>query len=119
MFNDTSCLMGCLDESKTLNYGEVFVQVSQTPGNKQFYDTGLSAFAQNPVDSKISIVHGKVIVAKNPCLHPGDIRVLCAVNIPALHHMVDCIVFPQQGERCALIDLFDLFVILEKEYKVS
>lgn len=93
------CLMGCLDESKTLNYGEVFVQVSQTPGNKQFYDTGLSAFAQNPVDSKISIVHGKVIVAKNPCLHPGDIRVLCAVNITELHHMVDCIVFPQQGER--------------------
>lgn len=93
------CLVGCLDESKTLNYGEVFVQVSQTPGNKQFHDTGLSAFAQNPVDSKISIVHGKVIVAKNPCLHPGDIRVLCAVNITELHHMVDCIVFPQQGER--------------------
>lgn len=93
------CLMGCLDESRTLKYGEVFVQVSETPGNKQFHDTGLSAFAQNPLDSKISIVQGKVIVAKNPCLHPGDVRVLSAVNTSKLHHMVDCVVFPQQGER--------------------
>ncbi|KAI3880226.1 hypothetical protein MKW92_051043, partial [Papaver armeniacum] len=26
-------------------------------------------------------------------------RVLQAVNVPALHHMVDCVVFPQKGKR--------------------
>ncbi|KAJ0538810.1 putative RNA-directed RNA polymerase [Helianthus annuus] len=45
------------------------------------------------------IVKGYVVVAKNPCLHPGDVRVLKAVNVPALHHMVDCVVFPQKGKR--------------------
>ncbi|KAI6677198.1 hypothetical protein NL676_037994 [Syzygium grande] len=57
-------MMGCLDETRTLEYGQ-----------------------------------GKVVVAKNPCLHPGDVRVLTAIDVPALHHMVDCVVFPQKGKR--------------------
>ncbi|KAI3817662.1 hypothetical protein L1987_11458 [Smallanthus sonchifolius] len=48
---------------------------------------------------KSRIVRGDVVVAKNPCLHPGDVRVLKAVSVPELHHMVDCVVFPQKGER--------------------
>eukprot|EP01018_Ginkgo_biloba_P005550 Gb_28427 [translate_table: standard] len=94
------CLMGCLDETRTLKYGEVFVQISRTPGgNTRFHDPGLDAFGKNGVDHTTSILLGKVIVAKNPCLHPGDVRILSAVNIPRLHHMVDCVVFPQQGPR--------------------
>jgi RNA-dependent RNA polymerase len=46
-----------------------------------------------------STVVGTVVVAKNPCLHPGDIRILEAVDVPELHHLVDCLVFPQNGER--------------------
>lgn len=38
-------------------------------------------------------------MAKNPCLHPGDIRVLEAVDVPQLHSMIDCLVVPQNGER--------------------
>ncbi|KAK3021858.1 hypothetical protein RJ639_047780 [Escallonia herrerae] len=45
------------------------------------------------------VIVEKVTVAKNPYLHPCDIRVLRAVDVPALYHMVDCIVFPQKGER--------------------
>ncbi|KAJ9135705.1 hypothetical protein P3X46_032857 [Hevea brasiliensis] len=63
-------MMGCLDETGTLEYGQVFVQYSY--------------------------LAGKVVVAKNPCLHPGDVGVLKAVDVPALHHMVDCIVFPRK-----------------------
>nr|KJB08434.1 hypothetical protein B456_001G081400 [Gossypium raimondii] len=69
-------MMGCLDETRTLNYGQVFVQFSGSRSDQR------------------DIVQGKVIVAKNPCLHPGDVRVLRAVNVPDLHHMVDCVVFP-------------------------
>ncbi|XP_057824218.2 RNA-dependent RNA polymerase 2 isoform X2 [Cryptomeria japonica] len=89
-------LMGCLDETGTLNYGEVFIQVSRA--NTKLFDDGLSDSVSKEMD-KNCILQGKVVVAKNPCLHPGDIRVLCAVDVPELHHMIDCLVFPQKGER--------------------
>ncbi|KAL2518691.1 RNA-dependent RNA polymerase 1 [Abeliophyllum distichum] len=77
-------MMGCLDETGSLNYGQVFVQISGA-GRRLFY--------------KNFIVKGMVAVAKNPCLHPGDVRKLVAVDVPALHHMVDCVVFPRKGRR--------------------
>lgn len=36
---------------------------------------------------------------RNPCYHCGDLRVLKAVDVPELHHLKDCIVFPVQGHR--------------------
>lgn len=78
-------MMGCLDETCTLKYGQVFIQASYCAD-----------------DPRKFVVTGKVVVAKNPCLHPGDIRVLQAVDVPALHHMFDCVVFPQQGSRQAV-----------------
>ncbi|KAE9459927.1 hypothetical protein C3L33_08167, partial [Rhododendron williamsianum] len=91
-------MMGCLDETRTLEYGQVFVQISGA-GNVCSRDN--SRLMPNGIDSDQGhrIGLGKVFVAKNPCLHPGDIRVLRAVNVPALHHMVDCVVFPQKGMR--------------------
>ncbi|KAF5442851.1 hypothetical protein F2P56_035469 [Juglans regia] len=77
--------MGCLDETRTLEYGQVFLQVSR--------------FSRELGNPNNFICVGQVVVAKNPCLHPGDVGVLEAVNVPALHHMVDCVVFPQKGER--------------------
>ncbi|KNA09732.1 hypothetical protein SOVF_150570 [Spinacia oleracea] len=82
-------MMGCMDETKTLEYGQVFVQVS----GGRFRDVG------NEFEPNNYVVKGRVVVAKNPCLHPGDVRVLMAVNVPVLHHMVDCLVFPQKGKR--------------------
>ncbi|XP_073011077.1 probable RNA-dependent RNA polymerase 1 [Typha latifolia] len=91
-------MMGCLDETRTLEYGQVFVQVSYA-GKKQFHSSGLSMFDGSESDDHMVVVKGKVVVAKNPCLHPGDVRVLFAVDVPHLHHMVDCVVFPQKGSR--------------------
>jgi len=43
---------------------------------------------------------GEVLVTKNPCLYPGDIRRLEAVDIPELRPFIrDCIVFPVLGSR--------------------
>jgi RNA-dependent RNA polymerase len=82
-------MMGCLDETRTLNYGEVFIQASNSANDRGKF-----------------VVTGKVVVAKNPCLHPGDVRILKAVYHPALDHMVNCVVFPQQGPRQVFSNLF-------------
>ena len=45
------------------------------------------------------VLRGPVVVTRNPCLHPGDVRQLEAVDVPQLGHLVDCIVFPRRGSR--------------------
>lgn len=50
-----------------------------------------------PVESHI--VDSKVIVSRNPCTHPGDIRLLQAVNRPEFHHLYNVVVFPSTGDR--------------------
>ncbi|KAI7857155.1 RNA dependent RNA polymerase-domain-containing protein [Circinella umbellata] len=76
-------LLGILDETRTLQEGEVFCQISA---------------ASNKGRGK-KIIQGDVIVYRNPCFHPGDIRVVKAVNNPKLHHLKDVIVFSAQGYR--------------------
>lgn len=52
-------------------------------------------------------VEGKMIVTRNPCLHPGDIQILTAVppkviierwGSNPLEKFVNCVIFPQKGE---------------------
>lgn len=50
-------------------------------------------------DAKAEVIVGSVAVSKNPCLHPGDIRRLVCVDVPALHHLVNVVVFPRNGHR--------------------
>jgi RNA-dependent RNA polymerase len=77
-----AALMGIMDEYKVLEYGEVFFQV-----------TGPNE------DAEPQVVTGYVLITKNPCFHPGDIRILKAVDNPKLRHLVNVLVFPQKGER--------------------
>lgn len=93
---DGRWLMGCMDELGVLEYGECFVQVS-TPIQEDYFN-GHSGGVQN-MKHELKVITGKVTMAKNPCLHPGDIRILQAVDNPALHHLVDCFVMPQKGDR--------------------
>ncbi|KAL0284021.1 UNVERIFIED_CONTAM: RNA-dependent RNA polymerase 1 [Sesamum angustifolium] len=90
-------MMGCLDETGTLEYGEVFVQFSGAV-RRRFNEESIM-FNDYMSKEYNYMVEGKVVVAKNPCLHPGDVRVLKAVDVKALHHMVDCVVFPKKGMR--------------------
>ncbi|KAL1385577.1 RNA dependent RNA polymerase-domain-containing protein [Phyllosticta capitalensis] len=87
---DGAFLLGCVDETATLkghfedrlDVPEVFVQVSD-PDKQGDY----------------KVIEGVCIVARNPSLHPGDIRVVHAVDVPALHHLKNVLVFPQTGDR--------------------
>ncbi|EAY94464.1 hypothetical protein OsI_16234 [Oryza sativa Indica Group] len=88
-------LIGCLDETGVLEYGQVYIRI--TKNSKEQKDSNQSYFYND--DGKTATVVGKVAITKNPCLHPGDIRVLEAIYDPDLVGMVDCLVFPQRGER--------------------
>ncbi|KJR82787.1 RNA-dependent RNA polymerase 1 [Sporothrix schenckii 1099-18] len=45
------------------------------------------------------VITGFCLVGRNPSLHPGDLRVVEAVDVPALHHLRDVVVFPRTGDR--------------------
>ncbi|CAH1273336.1 Hypp5087 [Branchiostoma lanceolatum] len=77
-------MLGVLDETGTLEYGEVFVQYTEDITDK---------------GGETKVLTGEVVVTRNPCFHPGDVRKLRAVDVPDLHHMVDVIVFPSKGVR--------------------
>ncbi|KMQ47920.1 hypothetical protein HL42_1425 [Trichophyton rubrum] len=97
-----ACLFGCLDETATLKgYYE-----KKRPSIEATYEERLEylpeIFVQvfdNEEEKKYRVIEGPCILARNPSLHPGDIRVVRAVNVPALHHLKDVIVFPQTGDR--------------------
>eukprot|EP01133_Synstelium_polycarpum_P008058 gene8058-9468_t len=84
-------LLGVLDETSSLQQDQVFVRISNEDGT-------------------ITTITGPVIVCKNPCLHPGDVRVLQAVDIPSLHHLIDIVAFASKGfvpnfKQCSGSDL--------------
>ncbi|KAG6553849.1 hypothetical protein Mapa_004766 [Marchantia paleacea] len=79
---DGRLLMGVLDETNSLDYGEIFVQICDSATNW-----------------KPQIVTGRCATYKNPCFHPGDVRVLRARDIEKLRHLVNCVVFPAKGPR--------------------
>ncbi|XP_075527685.1 uncharacterized protein LOC142559884 [Dermacentor variabilis] len=88
-------MLGVLDETATLEYGQVFVQFTHM-------GVDLHNEAPNSGDcnsGSTQVLTGTVLVTKCPCLHPGDVRKFEAVDVPALHHIRDCIVFPAKGSR--------------------
>ncbi|EAS06076.2 RNA-dependent RNA polymerase RdRP2 (macronuclear) [Tetrahymena thermophila SB210] len=86
-------LMGVIDEYNVLEQDEVFAYISQD-SEKSFFQ-----------------VEGDVIVVKNPCLHPGDIRKLKAVTLETISQRLgegkinpfkklrNILIFPQKGKE--------------------
>ncbi|KAJ1569987.1 hypothetical protein HK096_007124, partial [Nowakowskiella sp. JEL0078] len=77
-----SCnVLGILDETAKLPSGTIFLQYT------------------NPKGKQRVVVEGQVLISRNPALHPGDIQLVNAVDIPELHYLFDVVVFSQNGER--------------------
>ncbi|KAJ5306292.1 hypothetical protein N7508_005307 [Penicillium antarcticum] len=99
-------LLGCLDEVGVLKgYFE-----DQMPKEDAPLEEKLAALPeifvqicrcerQDDKDAKYEIIQGVCILARNPSLHPGDIRVVRAVNRPELEDYRDVVVLPQTGDR--------------------
>ncbi|CAG1975402.1 unnamed protein product [Fusarium graminearum] len=91
-------VLGCVDETGTLR-GHSF----DTEGSKEKDVHRLPQIFLQISDpkkyNKTSIIRGPCVVGRNPSLHPGDIRVVEAVDYKALHHLTDVVVFPSTGDR--------------------
>lgn len=94
--DETAELKGYYDnEDMDNNLPEIFLQISDTSVLPDFDAEG----NRRPTKETTRIITGPVVVARNPSLHPGDVRLVMAVDKPSLHHLVDVVVFPQTGDR--------------------
>ncbi|KAI1116672.1 RNA dependent RNA polymerase-domain-containing protein [Nemania sp. NC0429] len=123
-------VFGCIDETCTLRG---YREPGHT-GNQEAPSVGptTQAFPQiflqvptlgaSPDDANsYMVVKGLCVVGRNPSLHPGDLRVVEAVDVPTLHHLRNVVVFPANGDRdipsmCSGGDLDgdDFFVIWDQ-----
>jgi RNA-dependent RNA polymerase len=95
-------LLGCVDETAILrgHFNETPRPLDDAPINQKAKDVP-QVFVQlsNNPDGKPEAILGPMLLARNPSLHPGDVRVVCGVDIPELHHLKDVVVLPQTGDR--------------------
>lgn len=81
-------LYGTMDETNTLREGEVYIVTEEE--------------TESGRRERRALVRDRVVIARTPALHPGDMQVVKAVDVPAesplrKHH--NCIFFSQQGAR--------------------
>ncbi|KAH0559780.1 hypothetical protein GP486_003706 [Trichoglossum hirsutum] len=76
-------LYGIMDETNFLEEGEIYCVIETEKDGR-------------------SVIVGDVTVTRAPALHPGDIQVAKAVNVPGdspLNALHNCVVFSQKGKR--------------------
>jgi len=97
-------VLGCVDETASLRghtstcpTGD-FEAIKQDPA---YLDRLPEIFIQieDMYTGQRKVIEGVCILARNPSLHEGDIRVVRARNVSALNHMCNVVVMPQTGDR--------------------
>jgi RNA-dependent RNA polymerase len=119
-------VLGCVDETGTLRgYTKPSIVGGETFTAEHLPQIFIQVPDQND-PRQYEIIEGICLIGRNPSLHPGDLRVVQAINVPALHHLRDVVVFPQTGQRdvpsmCSGGDLDgdDYFVIWDKDLRPS
>jgi RNA-dependent RNA polymerase len=99
---DGAFVLGCVDETATLKGHLDDPQSRLDATREEKLETLPEIFLQ--VDDTASeghykIIKGVCVLARNPSLHPGDLRVVRAVDVKALHHLKNVVVLPQTGDR--------------------
>lgn len=101
-----------LEEGYTL-YGTLLPKVKRTkkgPLLKPFLgimdETGIleenEVYVPLRIEGAAKLVQGDLVVTRSPALHPGDVKVARAVDVPEdspLRDLYNCIVFSSKGER--------------------
>ncbi|KAI0110995.1 RdRP-domain-containing protein [Hypoxylon sp. NC0597] len=94
-------VFGCADETRTLRGHSDKTK----PGNRdvnllpQIFLQVPKTDAKSGEEGEYTIITGICVFGRNPSLHPGDIRVVEAVDVPALRHLRDVVVLPTVGDR--------------------
>src|SRR5262249_45624959 len=94
-------VLGVVDETATLRGHINDLQPPQGATREEAEKSLPEIFIQytNQLTGKRSVHEGVCIIARNPSLQRGDIRVVKAVNVPELHHLCDVLVMPRTGDR--------------------
>ncbi|KAL1800749.1 hypothetical protein ACET3X_001091 [Alternaria dauci] len=86
---EKGCLLyGIMDETNTLREGEVYIATRDFDSRGEL--------------KKKTFVGKRVVITRAPALHPGDVQLVTAVNVPddsPLHALYNCVVFSQRGQR--------------------
>ena len=85
-------LLGVADETNTLKSNEVFIHIEK-----------INKYNNNFIEEDI-ILEGDILITKNPCLHPGDLRIVKSINNNEINnklkHMKNVVVFSsEKGKR--------------------
>ncbi|KAJ3494442.1 hypothetical protein NLG97_g4076 [Lecanicillium saksenae] len=91
-------VMGCIDETGTLRGHSLQTEGSRIKDVSVLPQIFLQ-ISDRKYRNKTTIIRGVCLIGRNPSLHAGDIRIVQAVDIPALHHLKDVVVFPCRGDR--------------------
>lgn len=94
-------LLGTVDETATLrgHYDANQPKPSDTLGERIARLPEVFCYVDRKRRGVYEAITGICILARNPSLHAGDIRVVRAVDVPDLHHLTNVVVFPQTGDR--------------------
>lgn len=96
-----ACLLGCVDEAGVLQGHFDVLQPPEMASREVKEETLPEIFVR--VDAgrsgKYKVIEGICILCRNPSLHPGDIRVVRAVDKPELYHLKNVVVLPRRGDR--------------------
>ncbi|KAL6857989.1 hypothetical protein ACO1O0_005435 [Amphichorda felina] len=96
--DQSAFVLGCVDETGSLRGHFIATEGSKEQDINKLPQIFLQL--SDPKNyNKTNIIQGVCIVGRNPSLHPGDIRVVQAVDEPKLHHLKDVVVFSSTGDR--------------------
>lgn len=96
-----ACLFGCVDEMAVLQGHWDDRQPPAWASRKQKEASLPEIFLRVDMGRNgiYKVIEGVCILARNPSLHPGDIRVVRAVDNSELYHLKNVVVLPQTGDR--------------------
>lgn len=99
--SDGALLLGCIDETGKLqgHRNDIVIDNAKTLKEKEAMLPEVFVQLSKGPDNLPYIVRGPMLLARNPSLHPGDIRVVRGVDVPELRHLKDAVVLPQTGDR--------------------
>ncbi|KAF2773885.1 RdRP-domain-containing protein [Teratosphaeria nubilosa] len=101
--DDGAFVLGCIDETATLkgHFDGIHsaINILRDPASLPEIFLQIDDPDYPRATGRYKVITGICMVARNPSLHAGDIRMVRAVDVAALHHLKNCVVFPQTGDR--------------------